>query len=259
MSSVAVARSFSRHAHSYADTALVQAEIATHLLSGIAADNWQGVCADLGAGVGQQCLALQQRFQQAKIVAYDISAAMCALARQTARFADVRQADILCNPPLADASIRFLFSSCVLQWSADLTQTLQDWCRALEPAGEVAIACIAAGSLREVDVAWRSVGRASPVNAMPSVAAIEAAVQQQPWHVLSIEQRQHRQYFTSAQALVHSIHAVGAGCAAGRPSLGLLTPKRWRQCLAALPRCAKTGRVYLTYEVVYVRCRQQGS
>lgn len=256
MSGNAVAHSFARHAYEYAQQAQVQVQIADSLLSMMAPANWYGCCVDLAAGVGMQLPQLQQNFPNAHLLAIDLAAAMCHQAQKRALFAAIVQADVLASLPLRPASIRYLFSSSVLQWSCDLRHTLSLWADSLLPGGEAAFSCVLRGSLCEIEQACLSSGRASPVNELPSFDQLESACQAAEWRVEQCFQQQHRLCFASADALLQSIRGAGASYSLSRTGGGLLTRRRWQQFLSVLPRCPISKMYFLTYEVAYVRCRR---
>lgn len=161
-----VRQQFDRHADDYAARARLQRAVAWRLARACAGLPLPpGPCADLGAGTGLLSLALQRWQPGLTLRQLDLSPQL--LARNPLALA----ADGGCvwdlnrgRPPGLEAAA-LLASNFALQWLADPTAELEQWCDWLRPGGWLALAVPGSGSLST----WQAAAQAAqvPCTALP--------------------------------------------------------------------------------------------
>lgn len=132
-------RYFDRRAAAYEQHAAIPTEVAGRLLERLDGLRFEpGRILEVGCADGRQCLALQQRFPQARVIGLDYSAGMLGRARGRQRWwrkrFDLLRADGG-RLPLATDSIDLVYANLSLGWLADLPAALQEWRRVLRPGG----------------------------------------------------------------------------------------------------------------------------
>lgn len=149
----AIADSFGRAARSYAQHNGLQQQSADLLLSHLHSAPVERV---LDAGCGPGLLSRYWREQGAQVTALDISAPMLDEARRRQAAARYVLADIEAMPfPAAEFCLAW--SNLAVQWCGDLHQALAELYRVVRPGGRIAFTTLVAGSLPELNQAWRAI------------------------------------------------------------------------------------------------------
>lgn len=167
----AVARAFGRAAQSYNQHAELQRLCGEELYS-LARHPQQKRVLDAGCGPGW--FSARWRSAGNHVTALDLSAEMLNQARLEDTADDYRQGDIEALP-FADAAFDICWSNLAVQWCSDLRLALGEMQRVTRPGGQVLFSTLAAGSLHELNQAWRGLDLPAPVNRFLSEAQTQEA------------------------------------------------------------------------------------
>jgi malonyl-CoA O-methyltransferase len=205
---VKVAASFSRAAEGYAEHARVQRAMADWLAEWLPE-------ARRGAGTGEftrRALPWTGRY-----VATDLAAGMCAAGARAVPGAEWREASADCPPT---GRWDWVFSASMLQWVANPEPVLRAWRQELVPGGRMLAGLFVAETLPELrDL----LGGWSPVP-WRTAAEWRAAAEAAGWRLRRETVERRAFAYASAQALLRSVHGVGAA-PERRQSTGPL--RRW--------------------------------
>lgn len=136
---------FDRFAHQYAELAGIQAQCAQELANWVATTDPSGLGLDLGSGTGFMATHLDAL----RLIQLDLSPAMLSQASGHRVAGDAR------NMPFATDAFDWGVSNMALQWIADI----DDWRRVLKPGAPFWACVVLQGSLPELQIAKRQIGR----------------------------------------------------------------------------------------------------
>lgn len=208
-----VSHQFSRAAATYDQAAQVQARALDGLLRRLQQhrpSGWiQGQWLDIGCGTGKAFEPLRALGAQG-ITGVDLSEGMLRQAQQ--RTDDhthllLADADAL---PLQDNSMDGLISSLMLQWSENLTITLQEWARVLKPGGTAAIATLMPGTHQELQQAWAHIDDFVHVNQFSSADQLCHSARKAGLHIKTLEQLPLVEHHPDLRTLLRQLKAIGA-------------------------------------------------
>ena len=209
---------------------------------------------DLGCGTGSQLEALARRFPRAEIVGIDFSRSMLrraagrapwwkrAVGARTPRFACANVEAL----PLAAASAGLAFSNLALQW-CDAKAVFAEAARVLEKDGLLLFSTLGPDTLRELRAAFGAAPFPGLADMHDLGDALVAAGFGQPvmeMELLTLE-------YSTLEALLGDLHAVGALAAAPARSRGLASRGRRVAAAHAYEARRRDGALPATYEVVY--------
>lgn len=168
----AIADSFGRAARSYAQHNGLQQQSADLLLSRLPAAPVEQV---LDAGCGPGLLSRYWREQGAQVTALDISAPMLDEARHQQAATRYVLADIEAMP-FPSGEFCLAWSNLAVQWCDDVHQALAELYRVVRPGGRIAFTTLVAGSLPELNQAWRAIDEQPHANRFLPAEHIHAAL-----------------------------------------------------------------------------------
>ncbi|WP_380181140.1 malonyl-ACP O-methyltransferase BioC [Kalamiella sp. sgz302252] len=169
----AVARAFGRAAQSYNQHAELQRLCGEALFSLARYTQRRHV---LDAGCGPGWFSKRWRSEGNRVTALDLSTEMLKEARLRETADEYRQGDIEALP-FADAAFDVCWSNLAVQWCSDLRLALAEMRRVTRPGGQVLFSTLTAGTLNELNQAWRGLDLPAPVNRFLDVAEIQQAAQ----------------------------------------------------------------------------------
>jgi len=238
----AIGRAFGRAAENYEQYATLQKITGDRLL--ILADlPKKGRVLDAGCGSGKYSRYFSGQGYQ--VTALDISAEMLRTARERDPQPCYLQADIDALP-VRTQSFDVIWSNLALQWSADLKKALGKLRLALTPGGSLRFSTVAAGSLPEVDQAWRALDNTSHINQFLSPGEIARAAE---GYGIRLYHEQITLRFPSVRAALWSLKGVGASHLHRRDEGLPLTRQRLALLDAGWPKDSQGYR--LSYQIVY--------
>lgn len=157
-----IAQQFGRAAKRYDDMAKVQLDIAIDAMQCLPTDMDQVL--DIGCGTGRVTRLLAKRSQS--VLGVDLAPGMIELATET--HVDTKNMSFAVgdaeNLPFDSLHFDVVFSSMALQWCDPITPSFSEIYRVLKPGGKAILAMLSAGSMAELDHAWRQVGEQGRVN-----------------------------------------------------------------------------------------------
>ncbi|MEX3018805.1 malonyl-ACP O-methyltransferase BioC [Kluyvera sp. STS39-E] len=236
----AVAAAFGRAATHYHQHDELQRLSAAQLLSQLPAQRFPRV---LDAGCGPGSYSRYWRDKGSHVTALDLSGEMLQQA-QSQQVADrYVQADIE-DIPLPEAGFDLVWSNLAVQWCSDLHVALAGLCRQIVPGGVVAFTTLTAGSLPELNQAWRAIDNHPHANRfLPEETLREALAgyrHQSTSTSITLP-------FPDALSAMRSLKGIGATHLHEGRSSQPLTRGRLRQLQLAWP--SQAGECPLTYHL----------
>ncbi|MGR7920619.1 malonyl-ACP O-methyltransferase BioC [Zobellella denitrificans] len=238
-----VAEAFGRAAHSYERHNGLQRRSGEALLERLPARAGTGL--DLGCGSGWFLPALKQRAE--RLLALDLSPAMLQQAAAKA------QVEPICadmdRPPLPEHSLDFIFANLCLQWSADPAAWLAQWSARLKPGGVMVFSTLLAGSLHELEAAWRQVDNHAHINrfiGQEQLAAHLAATGRR-WR---LERADIRLAYPELKGLLLDLKGIGANRINSDRRPGLLGKEAWQRLNLAYAK-DRQGQCVASYHLAY--------
>ncbi|HDG1672515.1 malonyl-ACP O-methyltransferase BioC [Kluyvera cryocrescens] len=149
----AVAAAFGRAAAHYHQHDALQRLSATHLLAQLPAQAFPRV---LDAGCGPGSYSRYWRERGSHVTALDLSGDMLQQAQRQGAADRYVHADIE-DIPLSEGGFELVWSNLAVQWCSDIHVALAGLYRQLSPGGTLAFTTLTAGSLPELNQAWRSI------------------------------------------------------------------------------------------------------
>lgn len=236
----AIAAAFGRAAASYQQHDALQRLSAAQLLRRLPRRTFARV---LDAGCGPGSYSRYWREQGSRVTALDLSAGMLQQARQAQAADDYLQADIEAIP-LADGGFDLVWSNLAVQWCSALPAALAELYRQLAPGGTLAFTTLTAGSLAELNQAWRAVDTHPHANRFLPEATLRDAVA--AWSGASYTTT-HTLTFPDALSAMRSLKGIGATHLHQGRSRQPLTRGGLQQLQLAWP--SQAGQYPLTYHL----------
>ena len=149
---LALARYFSRAAHTYNQAAIIHQEVGRRLLDRLDFINFDpSVILDLGSGTGFFAAPLTEKYPKAYIIKLDIAENMLKFKNRKDIFAKdmpvCADAEYL---PLKNHSVDFIFSNCVFHWFINPQKVLSEIRRVLKPEGLLLFSTFGPDTLKEL-------------------------------------------------------------------------------------------------------------
>ncbi len=236
----AVAAAFGRAAAHYHQHDELQRLSARQLLSQLPSRAFDRV---LDAGCGPGSYSRYWRDKGCHVTALDLSAEMLEQAQRQQAADRYLQADIEAIP-LPAGGFDLVWSNLAIQWCSDLHVALEGLYRQLSPGGTLAFTTLTAGSLPELNQAWRAVDQRPHANRfLPETALQEALV---GYHSCSVA-TSITLAFPDALSAMRSLKGIGATHLHEGRSQQPLTRSRLQQLQLAWP--SQAGEFPLTYHL----------
>lgn len=248
----AIQRSFERAAPGYDGHAILEREIESRLLERL--DHLQqapDMIADIGCGTGSASSLLAKRFEPARLITLDWSAAML---RQACQHGDPRLM-LLCADmhalPLAARSVDLIFSNLALQWSCDLSAVFHEFRRIMKPGAMLVFTCYGPDTLNELKGAWRAVDELPHVNDFPDMHDIGDELMRAGFREPVMDVERMTLDYPDVMALMRELKGSGAHNVATHRRRGLTGKSRLRDMQRAYESYCHNGRYPASYEIIY--------
>lgn len=202
-----VRAAFSRAASRYAGAAAMQRRVCDGLLERLPSGQRIARALDLGCGTGFASAGLQARCAPSGLIAADFSIGM--LAAHQAGAGVPRVCADAHRLPFAEGCFDLVFSSLMLQWCA-LDLALPECRRVLAPGGRLAFSTVLAGTLGEIEQAFRGLDAHRHVIAFPSASDLDTALTGAGLRIERMDLSTETEHFADARALLQSNRDIGA-------------------------------------------------
>jgi malonyl-CoA O-methyltransferase len=245
---------FSRAAHDYDKVAGLQREISQRMLQRLAYIHHQPKrILDVGSGTGEATQALSDYYKKAHPIALDFALPMLWYTRKRGRW--LRRPSCVCGDaeqiPLADQSVDMIFSNAVLQWCNDLTGTLREFLRVLQPNGMLLFSTFGPDTLRELRMSWSEVDGYPHVSPFLDLHDIGDAMVRAGWAEPVVDVDRICVKYDDVVSLMHDLKGLGAHNVTMQRQRGLTGKGRMRAMVAAYEKLREEGKLPASYEVIY--------
>lgn len=204
----AIAKAFSKAAHSYDQYAHFQRQVGAQLLAYLPSQLAHKKVVDLGCGTG--FFTQQLQLAGAEVFCVDLTFDMLKNARNlNGDSAYYLQADAE-HLPLADHSCDLLFSNLAVQWCSPLAQTLSEIKRVLKPQSMAVFSTLLTGSLTELKQAWLSVDDKPHINSFLNKEQIKLELAQAGIRNYHLDCQTMTLHYQSARSLMKELKGIGA-------------------------------------------------
>lgn len=202
-----IAQQFGRAAKRYDDVAKVQLDIALDAMQCL--PDRMGCLLDIGCGTGRISELLAKRSQS--VIGIDLAPGMIELAAETYDHIknmsfSVGDAEKL---PFDSAHFDDVFSSMALQWCDPIMPSFSEIFRVMKPKGKGIITMLSAGSMIELDQAWRYMGEQDRVNQFTSHRSLVETAKELGFEVQD-KVIPYVTYHQNLTCLLNSVRHVGA-------------------------------------------------
>ena len=248
-----VRRAFGRAAATYAEHAVLQAEVGERLRERLdeVPDFAPRRILDVGCGPGGGSRALAARHPQAPIIALDLAQPMLQQAAST----EAAPALLLCADaqalPLADASVDLVHSNLCLQWCEDPGLALAEFRRVLRPGGHLLFSTFGPDTLKELRAAFARVDDTPHVSRFIDMHDIGDALLVGGFRDPVLEREDFLLTYSDAATLMRELRAIGATNADAQRRRALTGKTHLMNVYAAYEDFRRDGVLPATYEVVY--------
>lgn len=252
-----IQRAFSRAAHSYEATAVLQREVQARLLESLdePEQSVPNTVLDLGSGPGSAAAQIKKRWPKAHVLALDLSLPMLRRAKKRAGW--WRPFHCICADaaalPLADASTDLLFSNLCLQWLPDLPALFAEFRRVMRPGGRLLFSTFGPQTLIELREAFATVDAVEHVSHFAPIQQLGDALLAAGFRDPVLDQDTFTLTYSELPMLLHELQAIGATNASSGRRRSLTGKGRFAAAAAAYERLRRDGRLPSTWEVIYAR------
>ncbi|PXW37898.1 pimeloyl-CoA biosynthesis protein BioC [Klebsiella oxytoca] len=236
----AIAAAFGRAAEHYSQHDELQRISASLLLEQLNVKTFSEV---LDAGCGPGSISRYWREAGSQVTALDLSVDMLAQARRGECAHRYIEGDIEALP-LAESSVDLAWSNLAVQWCDNLAAAINELYRVVRPGGRVAFSTLLAGSLPELNQAWRAIDEQPHANRFLSEQSVRQTLvgRRAIGHVHAITLP-----FADALSAMRSLKGIGATHLHHGRSPAPLSRGKLRQLQFAWPQ--QRGQCPLTYHL----------
>jgi malonyl-CoA O-methyltransferase len=250
----ALRRAFDRASETYAESAVVQAELRLRLLERLDLVKLVPQCVlDLGAASGQSTRLLKQRYPKARVLGIDLSEAMLREARREQSF--LRRFDRAAMDAqalaLKEASVDLVFSNLMLAWCNQPDQVFRETSRVLKPGGLLMFTSLGPDTLREVREAFGHSDERTHVHRFIDMHDLGDALMRTGFLEPVMDTERLTVTFPSAVALFRELKSSGATNVTYGRRRGLLGRKELLDVQSSLESQHSGPGLSVTLEVVY--------
>jgi malonyl-CoA O-methyltransferase len=251
----AVRKAFDKAAPHYDEYAVLQRNVADHLLDTLTLFTISPeIVVDLGTGTGYCAPPLAKRFPKAKLMLCDISHTMLKQAqKRPARLFNRRSyvcADIN-HLPFAEASVDLLFSSLSFQWCSNLDLLFSECNRVLKPDGLLLFSSLGPDTLKELRTAFSTQGNTAYVHDFVDMHDVGDALIRAGFSAPVLETDRLVMTYPTMKAVMQDLRGIGAVNQSTKRRRGLSTRKLFQLAEEAYETYRHNDTLPATYEVVY--------
>lgn len=245
---LAIARQFSRAAHTYDQSAIIQQEVGVRLLERLDLIKLDpAVILDLGSGTGFFTSALSQKYPKAHIIKLDIAEHML-------HFSSPKNS--ICgdgeNLPLKNHSVDFIFSNCVFHWFVNPQKVLAEIRRVLKPEGLLLFSTFGPDTLKELRESFSTIDQQTHVNNFIDMHHIGDMLVQTQLHDPVMDMEMITLTYKNLMGLMRDIKDTGENLVYRQEPRGLSTKKTLDKLIDAYEYYRTEDNLLpATFEVIY--------
>jgi len=250
----AVKASFSKAAGHYDRFADLQREIGHHLFHMMPVTvKHANSMLDLGCGTGYFSALLREINSNASLICFDLSPQMLQqTAQRKLKLCHYVEGDIDAQP-FTTGQFDLIFSNLVLQWSEQLSLSLQQTNQALNNGGNLCFSTLLDGSLFELQQAWKSVDSAVHVNHFLSAEQVLTAVNLAGYQQVNIHTETRVKKYSNVISVLKALKGIGANHVHDRDTKQTSNRQLLKQLeLGYQPFKDQDGYYNLSYQVCYI-------
>lgn len=247
-----IAESFGKAASTYDAAATLQQLVAARARLGLPELDPQSSILDMGCGTGNETCALVERYPDADVTGLDLSQGMLDFAKENPALFQCRWVigDIE-ELPFNEAQFDLVFSSLAIQWCECFSEVMAQVHRVLKPGGWFVYSTLAAGSLHELEAAWKAVDDKPHVNNYESLAIQKQRASASELNIVSLRQQTETLYYPTVIHLLREMKALGANTVVENQQKGLAGRSTLRMLAEGYkPFSAEKG-LPASYQVIY--------
>jgi malonyl-CoA O-methyltransferase len=248
-----ISASFSRAAKQYDSAAILQNIVGKNLLQHIKKlPIFPDKIIDIGSGTGILTQKIKKQFPTSCLLAIDIAHGML-------KFSDkiyfiCSDADSL---PIKSQSIDLVFSNFMLQWSPNLSQTLEEVNRIIIQNGYFIFSTLGRGTLKEWQYCWESSDSYPHVHEFNDSNTMEKNLKSAGFSPVFLKTDYYQLKFKSLRESLDHTRKIGAGNLHSKRQRGLMGKNKFRHFIAEYKKFRDIhGNFPVTYEVITVICKK---
>ena len=246
---IKVAKSFSKAAESYDQSARLQQWVAGQLIEKI--EPCDGVLLDAGCGTAYWTTQLVDKAES--VVALDIADGMLRYGKKRYDNIDYWLDADLESLPLDDCSMTTIFSSLSVQWCNDMHKFLFEWHRVLKPGGRAYIATLGPKTLFELRESWEKVDSYKHVNDFLPSDKICEQVSHSPFYLKQLKVEHKVIRYDALMDLMKDLKNIGAQTVMNGGVKSLMGKSRFQKAQEAYEvHRDHVGLLPATYEVIFL-------
>ncbi|WP_281646500.1 malonyl-ACP O-methyltransferase BioC [Parendozoicomonas sp. Alg238-R29] len=247
-----IAETFGKAATTYDAAASLQQLVAARARLGLPELDLQASILDMGCGTGNETRALVERYPEADITGLDLSQGMLDFASQNPFLSNCHWAigDIE-ELPFNEEQFDLVFSSLAIQWCECLSEVMAQVHRVLKPGGWFVFSTLAAGSLHELNAAWKSVDDKPHVNSYESLSRQKQRVASSDLSISSLRQQTETLYYPSVTHLFKEMKALGVNTVTETQQKGLAGKSTIRKLTEGYKPFVTEKGLPASYQVIY--------
>lgn len=256
----AMRRAFSRAAHRYDASAVLQHEVCRRMLDKLDMMLVQPQrIVDLGCGTGWGARQLAARYPNAGLLACDIALGMLHQARRHEswwrRVSGRPRLTYLCADaealPLAPASVDLVWSNLTLQWVNDLPQTLAGLQRLVRVNGLLIFSTFGVDTLHELRSAFHGVDGHNHLNRFADLHDIGDMLVAAGFADPVMEMEKITLTYSDVRAVMQDLKHIGAHNVTAGRNPGLMGKAAWQRVCDNYEKLRRDGRLPATFEILY--------
>ena len=247
-----IAETFGKAACTYDAAATLQQLVAARARLGLPDFDKPPSVLDMGCGTGNETRALVERYPGADVTGLDLSQGMLDFAKENPALSQCNWAigDIE-ELPFNKAQFDLVFSSLAIQWCECLSEVMAQVYRVLKPGGWFVYSTLAAGSLYELEAAWKEVDDNSHVNNYESLTLQKQRASASELNIVSLRQQTETLYYPSVTHLLREMKALGANTVVENQQKGLAGRSTLRKLAEGYKPFATEKGLPASYQVIY--------